>query len=401
MKVKLEYVWLDGYKPEPNLRSKVKIIEVNSKEDLENIPEWGFDGSSTKQAEGHFSDCYLKPVRGYVKSSISEYCTVYVLCEVLNSDGKPHETNDRAKLGKDDEEFWVGFEQEYFIRSGHNKPIIGFNNGGIIDPQGTYYCGVGGQMVGRNLTEQHLDMCLNYGIGIEGTNAEVALGQWEYQVFAKGKVQAADDLWMSRYFLYKIAEKEGYQIELHPKPLTTGDWNGSGLHTNFSNKRMRDTGGEEYFNSIFKVFESRAKEHIENYGSENHLRLTGKHETQSIDKFSWGISDRGASIRVPKSVGETWKGYLEDRRPASNANPYRILNVISESLDLAKDLDETLHVMYDDIDTSKLSEKFGTLSSNDLLEEYKYDEQYELEEEIMESRANVPSEEIKFNLNGK
>jgi glutamine synthetase len=164
---------------------------------------------------------------------------------------------------------------------------------------------------------------------------------------------------------------------------------------------MRETGGEEYFNSIFKVFESRAKEHIENYGSENHLRLTGKHETQSIDKFSWGISDRGASIRVPKSVGETWKGYLEDRRPASNANPYRILNVISESLDLAKDLDETLHVMYDDIDTSKLSEKFGTLSSNDLLEEYKYDEQYELEEEIMESRANVPSEEIKFNLNGK
>ena len=374
MKVKLEYVWLDGYKPEPNLRSKVKIIEVNSKEDLENIPEWGFDGSSTKQAEGHFSDCYLKPVRGYVKSSISEYCTVYVLCEVLNSDGKPHETNDRAKLGKDDEEFWVGFEQEYFIRSGHHKSIIGFNNGGIIDPQGTYYCGVGGQMVGRSLTEQHLDMCLEYGIGIEGTNAEVALGQWEYQVFAKGKVQAADDLWMSRYFLYKIAEKQGYQIELHPKPLTTGDWNGSGMHCNFSNKRMRETGGEEYFNSIFKVFGSRAKVHIENYGSDNHLRLTGKHETQSIDKFSWGVSDRGASIRVPKSVGETWKGYLEDRRPASNANPYCILNVICESLEFAKELDDTLHVMYNDVDTNKLNEKYGAMSNEELLSEYMTDE---------------------------
>ena len=142
MKVKLEYVWLDGYKPEPNLRSKVKIIEVNSNEDIENIPEWGFDGSSTKQAEGHFSDCYLKPVRGYVNRLITEHSTVYVLCEVLNSDGKPHETNDRAKLGEDDEDFWVGFEQEYFIRSGHHKPIIGFDNGGIIDPQGTYYCGV-------------------------------------------------------------------------------------------------------------------------------------------------------------------------------------------------------------------------------------------------------------------
>ena len=374
MKVKLEYVWLDGYKPEPNLRSKVKIIEVNSKEDLENIPEWGFDGSSTKQAEGHFSDCYLKPVRGYVKSSISEYCTVYVLCEVLNSDGKPHETNNRAKLGKDDEDFWVGFEQEYFIRSGHHKSIIGFDNGGIIDPQGTYYCGVGGQMVGRSLTEQHLDMCLEYGIGIEGTNAEVALGQWEYQVFAKGKLKAADDLWMSRYFLYKIAEKYGNQIELHPKPLTTGDWNGSGLHTNFSNKRMRETGGEKYFKSIFASFESRMNEHIENYGSDNHLRLTGKHETQSINKFSWGVSDRGASIRVPKVVGETWKGYLEDRRPASNANPYCILNVICESLKLAEQLFETSQMMFDVINVTDLNEKYGAMSNDELLSEYMTDD---------------------------
>jgi glutamine synthetase len=370
MKIKLEYVWLDGYKPEPNLRSKLKITDKPINQ-LSDVPEWGFDGSSTRQAEGYSSDCYLKPVRLY--TDIDYVDTIYVLCEVMDSRGKVHETNDRAKLGKEDENFWVGFEQEYFIRSGHNKPIIGFNNGGIIDPQGTYYCGVGGQMVGRSFTEEHLEMCLKYGIGIEGTNAEVALGQWEYQVFAKGKVQAADDLWMSRYFLYKIAEKHGYQIELHPKPLTTGDWNGSGLHTNFSNKRMRETGGEEYFNSIFKVFESRAKVHIENYGSDNHLRLTGKHETQSIDKFSWGVSDRGASIRVPKTVGETWKGYLEDRRPASNANPYRILNVISESLDLAKDLDETLHVMYDDIDTSKLSEKYSVLSNEELLKEYRED----------------------------
>ena len=374
MKVKLEYVWLDGYKPEPNLRSKVKIVEVNSKEDLVNIHEWGFDGSSTRQADGHFSDCYLKPVNVYVKSLISEYSTVYVLCEVMDSNGKVHETNDRAKLGEEDNDFWVGFEQEYFIRSGHNKPIIGFNNGDNIDPQGKYYCGVGGQMVGRSLTEEHLDMCLDYNIGIEGTNAEVALGQWEYQLFAKGKVQAADDLWMSRYFLYKIAEKNGYQIELNPKPLRFGDWNGSGLHTNFSNKRMRNIGGKEYFNSIFKVFESRRQVHIENYGSDNVYRLTGKHETQSIDKFSWGVSDRGASIRVPKLVGETWKGYLEDRRPASNANPYCILNVICESLELAKKLDDTLHVMYNDVDTTKLSEKYGTMSNEELLGEYMTDD---------------------------
>lgn len=333
MKVKLEYVWLDGYKPEPNLRSKVRVTdkEINN---IMDVPEWGFDGSSTNQAEGHFSDCYLQPVRIYKSDSSN---TIYVLCEVMDSDGKPHLTNDRAKLGMEDNDFWVGFEQEYFIRKGHNKSILGIDEN--VEPQGKYYCGVGGQMYGRTISEQHLDMCLDYNIGIEGTNAEVAIGQWEYQIFAKGKVKACDDLWIARYFLYKIAENHGYQIELHPKPLTIGDWNGSGLHTNFSNKRMREEGGEEYFKSIFKVFGSRTNEHIENYGSDNHLRLTGKHETQSIDKFSWGISDRGASIRVPKSVGETWKGYLEDRRPASNANPYNILNIICESLSKTEELE--------------------------------------------------------------
>ena len=216
MKIKLEYVWLDGYKPEPNLRSKVRITdkEINGVED---VPEWGFDGSSTKQAEGYSSDCYLKPVRIYTTHNSVTNDTIYVLCEVMDSRGDAHETNDRAKLGDEDSGFWVGFEQEYFIRVGHKKEIIGFHTGGMIDPQGTYYCGVGGHIFGRDITEQHLDMCLAYGIGIEGTNAEVALGQWEYQVFAKGKIKAADDLWMSRYFLYKIAERHQYSIELHPK----------------------------------------------------------------------------------------------------------------------------------------------------------------------------------------
>ena len=393
MTTKLEYVWLDGYKPEPNLRSKVRVTDKEISQ-LSDVPEWGFDGSSTRQAEGYSSDCYLLPVRLY-QNLLSD--TIYVLCEVMDNKGRVHETNDRSKLKlTEDSDFWVGFEQEYFIRQGHNKPILGFHNGGIIDPQGTYYCGVGGQMYGRHLTEIHMDMCLQYGIGVEGTNAEVAIGQWEYQIFAKGKLKAADDLWMSRYFLFKLSERYGYEIELHPKPLTSGDWNGSGLHTNFSNKRMREEGGEEYFKSIFKVFESRAKKHIENYGSDNHMRLTGKHETQSINKFSWGVSDRGASIRVPKLVGETWKGYLEDRRPASNANPYKILQIISESLNLAEDLDETLHNMYGEFDTTKLSEKFGTLSNEELMDSYKNDENHELESDLMESETNIQTEEILF-----
>jgi glutamine synthetase len=344
--------------------------------ELNDIPNWGFDGSSTKQAEGNFSDCYLKPVKVYRTNGLFD--KIYVLCEVLDGNNEIHPSNYRAKIGEEDANFWVGFEQEYFIRSAHNQPILGFEKSGMIDPQGIYYCGVGGQIVGRHLSDEHLDMCLEYNINVEGTNAEVALGQWEYQIFAKGKVSASDDLWMSRYFLYKIAEKHGYQIELHCKPIVTGEWNGSGLHTNFSNKKMREEGGEQYFNAIFRSFETRTEEHIQNYGSDNHLRLTGKFETQSIDKFSWGVSDRGASIRVPKSVGETWKGYLEDRRPASQADPYRIVKVISDTLKFADELHATLHAMYDnkiDANDEVIIKKFGALSGDELLEKYKKDEE--------------------------
>lgn len=379
MKIKFEYVWLDGYKPEPNLRSKVKVVDYTPTTEgltIGQVSDWGFDGSSTMQAEGNFSDCYLRPVRLYQNpNSKEDYPTVYVLCEVLDGNNGTHQSNERFYLGEEDEDFWVGFEQEYFIRSGHNQPILGFDAGGIVDPQGKYYCGVGGHVVGRLISDKHLDMCLNFGINVEGTNAEVALGQWEYQIFAKGKLKAADDLWMSRYFLNKLVEQYAVSVELHPKPITTGEWNGSGLHTNFSNRKMREDGGEQYFNAIFKTFESRTKIHIENYGSDNHLRLTGKFETQSIDKFSWGFSDRGASIRVPKVVGETWKGYLEDRRPGSNADPYKILRVISESLSFAEELSGTLHSMYATVKTDDLSTKYGTLSNDELLEEYKKDEE--------------------------
>lgn len=380
MKIKLEYVWLDGYQPEPNLRSKVKVIEIDetsgqfawNKLDVSHCPEWSFDGSSTKQAEGHFSDCILKPVRTYFnplnKGSLGSFL---VMCEVMNPDGTPHKSNTRSLVGEEEDDLWFGFEQEYtIIKDG--RPL-GFPVNGYPEPQGKYYCGVGNEQVnGREFVDRHMEACIFAGMDITGTNAEVLLGQWEFQVFSKGKLKAGDDLWMARYILEQMSEEYGFKIEFHPKPVQ-GDWNGSGLHCNFSNDKMRNEGGEEYFKNIFNSFNSRHDLHIRNYGSSNELRLTGKHETQSIDKFSWGISDRGASIRVPLQTSKEWKGYVEDRRPASNGDPYKIVGIISETLDFALTLDNIKHKMFDDVDTSVLSKKFGTMSNEELLSEYKED----------------------------
>jgi len=328
---KLEYIWLDGYTPESNLRSKTKVLTSETEPELESLPIWNFDGSSTNQAEGNYSDCLLKPVKlirdpqrknGYL-----------VLCEVLNPDMTPHSSNTRSSI-KDNSNMWVGFEQEYFIYDGELP--LGHTKGNM-KPQGEYYCGIGTDNVsGRNIVEHHLDVCLSAGLNLTGINAEVALGQWEFQVMGKGTLDSCDQLILCRYLLQRVAETYSVKIEYHPKPLQ-GDWNGSGLHTNFSNKKMREVGGKEYFDSILNVFELNHSKHIENYGSDNEYRLTGKHETQSIDKFSYGVSDRGSSIRIPQvTVNNGWKGYVEDRRPASNGDPYRIMKVISESVNQAE-----------------------------------------------------------------
>ena len=331
---KFEYIWLDGYMPEPNLRSKTKVINF-TKEDftISDLPMWNFDGSSTKQAEGIDSDCLLKPVK-MIKDPQRKNGYL-VLCEVLNPDETPHTSNMRSKI-TDDSNLWLGFEQEFFI---YKKGLpLGHSEVVVVRPQGEYYCGIGHENVsGRDIIEHHLDVCLSAGLNTTGINAEVALGQWEYQVMGKGTLEACDQLIISRYLLNRLSETYGVSIIYHPKPLGNSDWNGSGMHTNFSTKLMREEGGKELFDEIFRVLKSNHQKHIEVYGSDNEKRLTGKHETQSIDKFSWGVSDRGASIRIPQStVKNGWRGYLEDRRPASNACPYKIAKQITESLKQAQ-----------------------------------------------------------------
>jgi glutamine synthetase len=330
-KFKLEYLWLDGKKPVPELRGKTLMKSFEQAPTLADLPLWGFDGSSTMQAEGKSSDCVLKPVALYPDASRKD--AYIVLNEVMLPDGTAHPSNARATIVKSDD-LWVGFEQEYFLYK-DGRPLGFPKDGHPTTPQGPYYCGVGFKYMGsvaRQIVEEHLDLCLAAGINHEGINAEVAKGQWEFQCFAKGSAAAADDMWVARYLLMRLCEKYEVDVEFHCKPIK-GDWNGSGMHTNFSTEYIREVGGQKYFEALMAAFAKNVSDHIAVYGPDNHLRLTGLHETQAIDKFSYGLSDRGASVRMPVNfIKHGYKGYLEDRRPNSQADPYQIVSQILKTI---------------------------------------------------------------------
>ena len=319
----LEYVWLGANN---ELRSKTKVISKTISK-VEEMPLWSFDGSSTKQAPGNHSDCILKPVKAYPNPFHKDDNYYLVMCEVFND-----ESNKRIEIRNDSQTYWFGFEQEYVIYQ-DGRPL-GWPEEDEPGAQGPYYCGVGASNVaGRTFVDEHMKLCLDAGIRITGTNAEVMLGQWEYQIFGTGQKGAGDDLWMSRYILERLGEEYDYDINLEPKPVK-GDWNGSGLHCNFSIDAMRSNSSMSYYQEILSKLSNRHDEHIAVYGKNNDQRLTGKHETASISQFTYGEGDRGASIRIPvETVDAGYKtGYLEDRRPASNANPYEVTKVIIDTI---------------------------------------------------------------------
>jgi glutamine synthetase len=355
-KVLLEYIWIDF---DSNPRSKIKILE-KSKFNTLNIPEWNFDGSSTGQAEGKDSDVILRPcISALYPNPFVNYMEAYlVLCECYNKDGTPHETNHRVKLSETylkctEQEPIFGIEQEYVIFERENskgKTINDICDGSSFEintpkpykwiehdepgfgQQGPYYCGVGGGVCfGREISEKHLELCLKAGLEICGTNAEVMGSQWEYQIGPLEPVKLSDQMWISRYILHKISELYSCVISFHPKPYK-GNWNGSGGHTNFSTKQMREKDGIEEIKVACEKLSRTHKSHMKVYGKYNEQRLTGLHETSSIDKFSWGISNRGCSIRIPLNVNKDGCGYLEDRRPASNLDPYLVCEKICSTV---------------------------------------------------------------------
>lgn len=344
MKIWAEYVWIGGAEPEKRvktLRCKGRPLVFDKLcESVENIPEWAFDGSSTYQAEGHMSDIRLVPVHFIYDPlrSVSGGKDIIVLCETRNIDGTPHGTNTRMRLVDaakryGAEEAIFGLEQEYTLydRDGV-KPLRWPVGPGYPAPQGRYYCGVGcDEVYGEEIIEEHTRACLKAGLSLAGINAEVMPAQWEFQIGAIAAPQVADELWLARWLLYKVASKFGVSVRLDPKPIQ-GDWNGAGCHTNFSTKAMRETGGLEAIFRACKKLSNFHSEHIAVYGAFNEKRLTGKHETCSISQFRFAPYDRGASVRIPISTMDKGCGYLEDRRPAANIDPYEVCLALLETV---------------------------------------------------------------------
>ena len=342
-----EYIWLDGASPTQELRSKTRILFHKESRDLASFPEWSFDGSSTWQALGRSSDCILRPVF-FTKDPLRDGDHYIVLCEVLDPEENPHATNKRAKLRELMEKArthdpYIGFEQEYTLFTGElesEKWPMGWPRGGYPSPQGPFYCGIGaGKVYGREIVEQHVTACEVANLNIYGINAEVMPSQWEFQIGYRGEddepcdpLSMSDHLWLSRYLLQRISEKYGVSVSFSNKPIP-GDWNGAGMHTNFSTKEMRDKNvGMEAINKAVKDLEVHHKEHIRHYGAGLGDRLTGLHETCHINEFKSGVSNRGASIRIPITTHKKGCGYIEDRRPGANADPYVVSSQLVESI---------------------------------------------------------------------
>lgn len=332
-KVQATYVWIDGTGEHVRIKDRILTKVPDS---IDELPKWSYDGSSTYQALGGNSDIWLFPQAIYRDPFKPGRNDIIVMCDTYKPDGSPTETNNRIKMEDAyaktvQHKPWFGIEQEYTLQDMDGRPF-GWPANGYPAPQGPYYCGVGANRVyARDLAESHALACLYAGIDFAGTNSEVMPSQWEYQVGPSLGMKVADDLWVSRYILCRIAEEFGICVTFHPKPIQ-GDWNGAGAHANYSTEAMRNDGGIKAIEDAIHKLSKRHAEHIKAYdpqgGEYNKLRLSGKHETSSIDKFSWGIADRGGSVRIGRVTADAGKGFLEDRRPASNMDPYAVCNAI-------------------------------------------------------------------------
>jgi len=344
-KIQAEYVWIGGNN---ELRCKTRTL-TKSPTSVADLPIWNFDGSSTMQAPGSDSEVLLKPAAMYADPFRPGFGNIIVLCDCYLPDpngpeglGGPIPSNSRAKCKAVmdkvmRQEPWFGIEQEYTLFEPDQTTPYGWPKNGFPGPQGPYYCSIGTENAyGRAVCEAHYKCCLYAGINISGINGEVMPGQWEYQVGPCTGMDSPDQLIISRYLLIRVCEQFGVVVSFDPKPIP-GDWNGAGCHTNVSTNDTRANGG---YSAIKRYMDrlgapGKQEEHIIAYdisgGEDNKRRLTGAHETAPITKFSWGVANRGCSVRIPRMTEKENKGYFEDRRPASNMDPYVVTGKIMET----------------------------------------------------------------------
>lgn len=328
--IQAEYIWIDLNN---NLRSKSKTLPIKSYKPG-TLPIWDFDGSSTGQAPVSNSEVILNP-QAIFKDPFRQdekNPNLLVLCDCYYPNMKAHKTNTRYPAVQifnkhRVEDSWFGLEQEFFVL---NKD--GSLYGNLEEKElkmNTFYCSVGtGNVFLRDLLETLYRACLYAGIKVSGVNLEHSCCQMEYQVGPVTGINAGDQLWVSRYILQRIAERFDVKISFDPKPFDKLD--GSGCHCNFSTKKMREEKGYEIVLSAIKKLETNHLKHIKKYG-DNKKRLTGKDETSHLKKFSSGVGDRSKSVRIPRCTERDGCGYLEDRRPASNSDPYIVTSMILES----------------------------------------------------------------------
>ena len=356
-----EYIWLDSdkeFRSKTKIMTNLEVMEIGALDSLfglnsdnrmtvaKLLPDWNYEGSSTGQATTDNSEIVLRPCCVFVDPFRTNHKNPYpaylVLCETYHLTGEPTSSNTREKAVKlfethADAEPWFGLEQEYFIIDKNNLPLgFSLTDNGIIEypsPQGKYYCGVGSdKLFGREIAEQHMKDCLTAGVKICGINAEVAPSQWEYQIGICNGIESADHLSMSRYIMGRTTELYGMTATIHPKPLgSNNEWNGSGCHTNFSTKAMREENGIVKIQETINKLSEQHSHDILYFGLQNENRLTGNNETSDYYSFSWGVANRKASVRIPHQVMVDKKGYFEDRRPAANCDPYLVTSLIMKA----------------------------------------------------------------------
>lgn len=324
-------------------RSKTKIIPVSLNEHFiaPTFPDWDYDGSSTGQAEGKKSEIILCPVYVCNNPLINtvENNVLYsklVLCETYHPGGVPTKSNTRYDCKRDydicfDQKPLFGLEQEYFI---FDKRIETTPHHLLFYETTEHYCGTGQEIEYRKIAQEHMLACIKANITISGINAEVSKNQWEFQIGPSEGLKASDELLVARFLLERIAEKYNLTISYEPKPFT--HINGSGCHTNFSTLKMRTPCNDKAgLNEIYRVVDNLKKNHkedIQQFGVSNESRLSGIHETSSYDHFTYGVGDRGASVRINNNTYRLGYGYFEDRRPAANMDPYLVTGIIMSRL---------------------------------------------------------------------